>query len=119
MSFDPRPGRPAGEIRTAIARSLAAHGPATVRQAAHSACVGYDAARYTVSRMVAAGEVLAVGPEQGAPLPPGRSPLVKQYVMACRLPLPEEGRAAAQTTAPTADAWWLDALVVDLNRTEG
>jgi hypothetical protein len=91
-----------------------------VREVVQLACVGYDAARYTVSRMVAAGEVLAVGPEQGAPLPPGRSPLVKQYVMACRVPQPEDGAGVtAAAPASAADAWWLDALVVDLNRTEG
>ncbi len=84
------PGRPAGDVSQAIALAAFERGAATVRELAQASCVGFDAARYTVSRMVARDELMAVNASDGALLPPGRHALVKSYVLACRLPLPEE-----------------------------
>jgi hypothetical protein len=51
--------RPKGDICNAMVKAWA-QGPATVTQAAHRACVGVGAARYTASRMVSRGELVVV-----------------------------------------------------------
>lgn len=51
--------RPRGEINQAMA-SAWQQGPATVTEAAHRACVGLSAARYTASRMVCRGQLVVV-----------------------------------------------------------
>jgi hypothetical protein len=56
--------RPKGDICHAMVRAWS-QGPATVTQAAHRACVGVSAARYTASRMVSRGELVVV--EDGRP----------------------------------------------------
>jgi hypothetical protein len=64
-----RLGRPQGsfgEVGQALVKA-AAHGPGTARQLAERVCVGYDAARYTASRLVSAG-VLARTDERPARL---------------------------------------------------
>ena len=48
--------RPQGDITQAMLGAWQ-QGPATVTQAAHLACVGLGAARYTASRMVARGQL--------------------------------------------------------------
>lgn len=55
-----RRGRPYGELQQAIARAAAA-APGTARDLATRAQVGYGAARYTVARMVARGELVELG----------------------------------------------------------
>lgn len=51
-----------------IARALCAHAgtPVTVRQMATAACVGFSTAQYTASRLVSAGELVAVRRERPA-----------------------------------------------------
>lgn len=56
-------GRPAGEVSRALMGAAAA-GPATVRELAERACVGYGAARYTASRMVSRGELVILSPTE-------------------------------------------------------
>lgn len=63
-----RLGRPPGcygEIGKALV-SAADHGPGTVRQLAERMCVGYDAARYTASRLVSAGALVRVSAQRPA-----------------------------------------------------
>jgi len=59
------PGRPPGEIRQALASAaealLPVQGPATWRELAAAACVGFSAAKTTARNMEAAGELAAVG----------------------------------------------------------
>ncbi|MFM2058871.1 MAG: hypothetical protein RLY71_3256 [Pseudomonadota bacterium] len=58
--------RPRGEIRQALRAAFErmAPTPATWREAAAGACVGYAMARQTVGDMVRAGELVAVDPPQ-------------------------------------------------------
>jgi hypothetical protein len=56
--------RPLGEISMAL-HEAAASSPGSVRDLAYRAQVGYDAARYTASRMVDRGELVIV--QQGRP----------------------------------------------------
>lgn len=51
--------RPYGEITHALS-AVWQQGPATVTQAAHRACVGLSAARYTATRMVDRGQLVVV-----------------------------------------------------------
>lgn len=65
-----RLGRPAGslgEVGQALVRA-AEHGPGTARQLAERVCVGYDAARYTASRLVSAGVLARVSGQRPAVL---------------------------------------------------
>lgn len=48
-----------GEVASAMV-SAAAVGPGTVAELAARACVGYDAARYTASRLVSSGALVAL-----------------------------------------------------------
>lgn len=48
-----------GEVASAMV-SAAAHGPGTVAELAARACVGYGAARYTASRLVSSGALVAL-----------------------------------------------------------
>lgn len=71
-------GRPVGslgEVAQALVRA-AEHGPGTARQLAERACVGYDAARYTASRLVSAGVLSRVSARRPAvlSLPPQDAP---------------------------------------------
>jgi hypothetical protein len=61
----PARGRPAGDLSLALLSAAAQSGPATVRDLAERACVGYAAARYTASRLVSRGELVAL--HQGRP----------------------------------------------------
>lgn len=63
--------RPVGLITRALAQAWS-HGPAPVAVAAQRACVGFGAARYTASRMVARGDLVVVA--GGRPLVLGLSP---------------------------------------------
>lgn len=56
-------GRPAGDLSRALMGAAAA-GPATVRELAERACVGYGAARYTASRLVSRGDLVCVSTER-------------------------------------------------------
>jgi len=67
-------GRPQGTyggIALAL-RDAAASGPATVRVLCERAQVGYDAGRYTASRLVAAGQLVPVQP--GRPMVLAQAP---------------------------------------------
>lgn len=52
-----RPRGSFGEVAIAL-RSAAFEAPGTVAQLAERACVGYDVARYTASRLVSSGELV-------------------------------------------------------------
>ena len=71
-------GRPRGEIRTALAGAAQAlhaeHGPATWRDMAVAAQVGFDAARRTVQNMARAGELRRV---DTVPVLGARRPMVR------------------------------------------
>lgn len=54
-----RPRGSFGDVALAL-RGAARLGPATVRELAERACVGYDAARYTASRLVDRGELVVL-----------------------------------------------------------
>ena len=54
----PRVGRPYGEVSQALLQAAAA-GPASVRQLAERACVGYDVARFKAKDLVRAGVLQA------------------------------------------------------------
>ena len=58
-------GRPAGDVSQALL-SAAAAAPATVRELAARACVGYGAARYTATRLVSRGALVPVA--EGRPM---------------------------------------------------
>ena len=63
-----RLGRPAGiygEIGQALVKA-AAQGPGTARQLAERSCVGYDAARYTASRLGSTGALARLSNERPA-----------------------------------------------------
>jgi hypothetical protein len=62
----PTRGRPAGDLSVALLSAAAQSGPATVRELAERACVGYAAARYTSSRLVSRGELVAL--HEGRPM---------------------------------------------------
>lgn len=54
-----RRGRPMGEISSALLRAWE-HGPCTVREAAALAQVGFEAARFRASNLVARGHLVPV-----------------------------------------------------------
>lgn len=59
-----RPKGSVGEIRLAIRAAVRDHGPmaqAEIVKRAQAACIGRDAARFTVKNMVRAGELTSVG----------------------------------------------------------
>lgn len=58
-----RCGRPMGEISLALV-GAARQGPATVKQLAQRACVGYDAARFKAKDLVRAGVLQPLGDER-------------------------------------------------------
>lgn len=62
-----------GEVATALL-SAASMAPGTVAQLAERACVGYDAARYTASRLVSAGALVAVAGGRPAVLAGAQAP---------------------------------------------
>lgn len=62
----PARGRPAGEVSVALLSAAAQAGPATVRELAARACVGYGAARYTATRLVSRGALVPVA--EGRPM---------------------------------------------------
>lgn len=59
-----RPRGSYGDVALAL-REAASAAPGTVAQLAERACVGYDAARYTASRLVRAGDLVVL--EGGRP----------------------------------------------------
>jgi hypothetical protein len=59
-------GRPWGDVSRALLCAAAAAGPCTVRELAERACVGYASARYTSSRLVSRGELVAL--HEGRPM---------------------------------------------------
>lgn len=63
-------GRPAGEVGLAMLSAVAQGGPGTVRDLAERACVGYAAARYTASRLVSRGALVALSAGRPAVLAP-------------------------------------------------
>ena len=67
-------GRPAGDVSLALV-SAAAQAPATVRELAQRAGVGYGAARYTATRLVNRGALVALSASRPMVLaaPQGRS----------------------------------------------
>jgi hypothetical protein len=62
-----RPRGSYGEVAEAL-RTAAAQAPGTVRDLAQRACVGYDVARYTASRLVDAGTLVVQVPQRPAVL---------------------------------------------------
>jgi RNA polymerase sigma factor (sigma-70 family) len=89
------PGNPDDAAHAEALSAAASRGPATVRELAQRAQVGYAAARYTESRMVARGELVRICT--------GRPALVA---------LPEPADAAPVAVAPAARGcpvlidWW-------------
>jgi hypothetical protein len=59
-------GRPVGEVREVLVRALREQGPMAVRDLAAATQVGYDAARWTLKRCVASGELVKAGFERRA-----------------------------------------------------
>lgn len=60
----PAPGRPAGEVRAVIVRTLREAGPMAQRDLARTAQIGAVAVRRTVDNMVRAGALVEVGQEK-------------------------------------------------------
>jgi len=73
--------RPVGDITRAMAKAWS-EGPAPVAVAAQRACVGFQAARYTASRMVARGDLVVLHAGRPAVLAlPGTQPEVTSGCM--------------------------------------
>lgn len=59
-------GRPLGEVSLALLSAVRNGGPAPVRELAHRAAVGFDAARFKAKDLVRAGVLVAVN--EGRPM---------------------------------------------------
>jgi hypothetical protein len=89
-----RLGRPRGDIREALVQALAA-GPATSRELAQRACVGFTKAMETLNNMVTAGEVKKLDPVRR----PGVKRPVPVYDLAPRLSTEQSIKPALQVEA--------------------
>ena len=101
--------RPRGEISQALLQAARQGGPGTMRDLARRACVGFDAARYTVITMAQRGELKVVGTDRieyaGMPYPK----LVRIYEAA-----PGDDDVAVLDACPGGDGGADTAPFVDL-----
>lgn len=107
--------RPRGDIRHALLKAAEA-GPGNVRELAHRAQVGMQAAYYTTSRMVSDGELMVLSPGKPALLgraesPPADSPLVLSTRAPAPPPAPAPTAAERRAIAEQRMASWCALLM--------
>lgn len=96
--------RPRGEYRSVLFDALST-GPAPCRELAERACVGVDAARYTLDNMRRASEVSVTYQRvTGVKRPVPVYELAKRQASAAAAPV------AANALQAALGGWWVDAL---------